>query len=339
MMKLCQPIFFKPNRVRRIYTGGRLFSDFFGDASEDGFYPEEWVASSTRALNLGSTDPYEGISMTEDGEYLSDLLESNKKELLGERSEMGVLVKMLDSAIRLPVQTHPDIPFSQKYFNSNHGKAESWVVLATREGACIYLGFKEKVSVEVFRDALNGGEEKLLPLLNRIPVKPGDVFFIPARAVHAIGPGCLILETQEPTDFTIQPEATCAGYALTDYEKYLGLDPDLAFTCFDMDFLTETAETRCRKTPIAKNGKEELITKADTPCFAVNRYTVEKGRAASLTPCAVYVVTEGEGRITGKDYSRKVKKGGYFFLPASAEGFLAESDGKMALVECLPPEN
>ena len=337
-MNLKQPIFFKPNRVRRIYTGGKLFSDFFGDASEDGFYPEEWVASSTHALNLGSTDPYEGISLTEDGVYFSDLLKTNRSELIGERDEMGLLVKMLDSAIRLPVQTHPDIPFSQKYFHSNHGKAESWVILATRENACIYLGFKERIDVATFRAALNAGEEALVPLLNRIPVKPGDVFFIPARAVHAIGPGCLLLETQEPTDFTIQPEATCADYVLTDYEKYLGLDPDIAFTCFDMDFLAEQAERRCRKTPIAVDGKEALITQEDTPCFAVNRITVKEGADAPLSTCAVYVVTEGEGRVTGEGYARALKKGDYFFLPHIADGISVESNTKMAVVQCLPPE-
>lgn len=51
-----KPIFFEKNRVFRVYTGGKLFADFFGDDSTDGNYPEEWVASSVHALNEGSTD-------------------------------------------------------------------------------------------------------------------------------------------------------------------------------------------------------------------------------------------------------------------------------------------
>jgi hypothetical protein len=57
-----KPIFFEKNRVFRVYTGGKLFSEFFGDDSEDSFYPEEWICSSTKALNEGSTDEFEGVS-------------------------------------------------------------------------------------------------------------------------------------------------------------------------------------------------------------------------------------------------------------------------------------
>ena len=57
-----KPIFFEKNRVFRVYLGGKLFSDFFGDNSEDSFYPEEWICSSTKALNEGSTDEFEGLS-------------------------------------------------------------------------------------------------------------------------------------------------------------------------------------------------------------------------------------------------------------------------------------
>ena len=53
---ISRPIFFEKNRVARVYTGGRLFDDFLGDGSTDGFYPEEWIASGVRALNKGSTD-------------------------------------------------------------------------------------------------------------------------------------------------------------------------------------------------------------------------------------------------------------------------------------------
>lgn len=330
-----KPIFFKPNRVRRIYTGGKLFSEFFGDNSEDGFFPEEWVCSVTKALNSGSTDEYEGISVTEDGEYFSDLIENHSEELLGKRSELGVLVKILDSAIRLPVQTHPDRDFSMRHFGSTHGKAESWVVLETRENACIYFGFKKEVSKEVFRKALENGEEELLPLLNRIPVKPGDVFFIPARAVHAIGAGCLILETQEPTDFTIQPEATCGDYVLNDFEKYLGLSPEDAFDCFDMGFLANEAAACSRTCP---KGEKALITEKDTPCFSVNRYTLENEESERLSGAAIYVVTSGNGEIISEDHSRKLKKGDYFFMPhCASEKYFLKTAEEMQVVQCLPP--
>ena len=73
-------------------------------------------------------------------------------------------------------------------------------------------------------------------LLNRIPVKTGDVYFIPAKAVHAIGAGCLILEVQEPTDFTIQPERWCGDYHLNDNEMYIGLSKEDALGVFDYSY-------------------------------------------------------------------------------------------------------
>ena len=134
------PVFFEKNRVFRVYLGGKLFSDFFGDNSEDGFYPEEWICSSTKALNEGSTDEFEGLSTIKGTNiHFNELLEEQKELMLGNRNGLDVLVKALDSAIRLPVQAHPDKEFSRKNFNSEFGKAESWLVLGAREDACIFI--------------------------------------------------------------------------------------------------------------------------------------------------------------------------------------------------------
>ena len=67
-----RPIFFERNRVFRIYKGGLLFHDFFGDEAKDGNYPEEWVASSVRAMNLDSTNEKEGISKIKGTELYLD---------------------------------------------------------------------------------------------------------------------------------------------------------------------------------------------------------------------------------------------------------------------------
>ena len=112
---LTAPIFFEQNRVGRVYTGGALFADFFGDNSVDGFEPEEWVASSVKALNKISKGPKEGVSKIKGSDiYFDELLENNRSELLGDRNEFGVLTKVLDSAVRLPVQAHPNKEYSKK---------------------------------------------------------------------------------------------------------------------------------------------------------------------------------------------------------------------------------
>ncbi len=343
-----QPVFFEKNRVFRVYTGGKLFAEFFGDNSEDSFYPEEWICSSTKALNEGSTDEFEGLSTIKGTNIHFDELISEQKELmLGNRNGLDVLVKALDSAIRLPVQAHPDKAFSRENFNSDFGKAESWLVLGAREDACIYFGFKDGVTPEAFKQAVEKSETDKTAmeiLLNKIPVKPGDVYFIPAKAVHAIGYGCLILEVQEPTDFTIQPERWCGDYKLSDNQMYIGLDKETALSVFDYSYNLEKVLTACKKTPtvIYENEgckKECLIGKADTPCFGVERYIVTGGETENLLGPCVYVVTEGEGTLTGESYEKSLKKGDYFFMPFSCNNqYKVKSQSNLTLAVCLPPE-
>ncbi len=344
-----KPVFFEKNRVFRVYLGGKLFSTFFGDDSTDTFYPEEWICSSTKALNEGSTDEFEGLSVVKGTDiHFNELIEKEKELMLGDRNSLDVLVKGLDAAIRLPVQAHPDKPFSRKYFNSEFGKAESWLVLDKREGGCVYFGFKDGVTREDFEKAVNDAEtdkDAMERLLNKIPVEVGDVFFVPAKAIHAIGAGCLMLEVQEPTDFTIQPERYCGDYKLSDHEMYLTLDKDVALDVFDYSFGIEDVKSKCKKTPVTvsfENGckKDELITKADTPCFSLLRYTIENGgKTEKLASPCIYVVTDGSGVLKTDGYEKEIKKGDYFFMPYSCNGTIfAETDKNLTIAACFPPE-
>lgn len=334
-----KPLFFNKNRVRRIYTGGAQFAEFCGDDSKEGYYPEEWVCSSVRALNEGSTDEKEGISQLTTGEYFDDLLKNHSPELLGpNQKELGVLVKLLDSSIRLPLQVHPDKAFSRKYFSCEYGKTESWIILGTGKDACIYFGFSENVTKEQLMAAFDADEETLLKLVNKIDVKVGDVFLIRGKAVHAIGKNCLLLEVQEPTDFTIQPENTCGEYVLSDREKYLGLTPEEAFDCFDLELvgLEKTlASATCKK--IVEENREKLISFSDTPCFEVVRYNLNN-TPVSLNGPSIYVVTDGEAEICWGNNCKTVKQGEYFFVPYLMDKKITvASKIKATVIECVPP--
>lgn len=340
------PIFFEKNRVGRVYTGGALFADFFGDDSTDGFEPEEWVASSVKAINKVSKGEKEGVSQIRGTDvYFDELLREYASDLLGDRTEFGVLTKVLDSAIRLPVQAHPDKAFSRKHFNSDYGKAESWIVLGCREGACLYFGFNKPYTAEEFKSAVAASlddKQAMERLLNKIPVQPGDVFFVPAKMAHAIGRGCLILEVQEPTDFTIQPEYYCGDYRLNDQEMYIGLDADTAIDVFDFSVWGDEAIAKGRKRPkvlYEKDGvtAEALITYEDTPCFAVERYSVRESRVVLNQKPAVYMITEGEGTVLSNGKEQAVCRGDYFFLPHSAYETKLKTQGSVTVVACLPP--
>lgn len=333
-----QPIFFEKNRVARVYTGGRLFSKFFGDNSKDGFFPEEWVASTVHALNEGSTDEYEGISKIAGTDlYLNDAISKYKTEMLGNRQDIGILTKILDSAIRLPVQAHPDKEFSSKYFNSKYGKEECWLILATRPRAKIYYGFKDGVTLEDFEKAIDeseNGSNAMEELLCSIDVKVGDVIYIPAKMVHAIGYGCLLLEVQEPTDFTIQPERFCGEYKLSDKEMYIGLSRENALECFDID---KRYPVPLKPVIVAKTDGliiESLIGEEITESFKLRRITLNNGKICLAKKVAIYVVLEGEAEIFGNNYLKKIKKGDYFFMPAKAAGnFIISGAAKIA--ECF----
>lgn len=348
-MDFIRPIFFERNRVARVYTGGKLFADFFGDEPIDGYQPEEWVGSTVKALNEGSTDPTEGLSKVKGTDlHFADLLTKYPEQMLGDRKELDVLVKLLDSSIRLPVQCHPNRAYAEKYLNSSHGKAESWVILGTRENACIYYGFKDQVSREDFEKAVDASEhdqEAMSAFLNSIPVKAGDVYFIGAGMVHAIGAGCLILEVQEPTDFTIQPERMCGEYRLSDYQMYLGLSREIALDCFDFESYGDAAIVKGKKTPVILKESvdaclESLISYEDTPCFAVKRLTVSGKDVAGEDDTAIYVVTDGDGEICWNGQRAPLRKGDYFFIPHALKGqFSFSANSKLQLVICLPSKN
>lgn len=334
-----RPLFFERNRVGRVYTGGKLFAGFFGDAPQDGFEPEEWIASGVKAINKVQKGPKEGVSKVEGEElYFDDLLAQYPRELLGSDKKLRILVKALDSAIRLPAQAHPDKEFSRKYFDSEYGKTECWIILDTRPNAKIFFGFKDGVTEEDFRLAIEKSEtdpDAMEQLMEVIYPKKGEVYLVPARTVHAIGKGCLILEIQEPTDFTIQPERFCGDYRLNDHEMYLGLSKDVAVSCFDFCKAPEAKIEPEEKENYSEFKSELLIGPMHTDCFVINRMKLSGGSfTINLNDSyGIYIVTEGEGFLKGKDYERAIKKGDYFFMPACLMGSY-EISGNLEIVEC-----
>ncbi|MBO5746230.1 MAG: class I mannose-6-phosphate isomerase [Clostridia bacterium] len=334
-----EPIFFERNRVGRVYLGGKLFADFFGDEPIDGFKPEEWIASNVKAMNKIQESPKEGISKIKGFDiYFDELLNKYPEEMLGSKKNFRILVKALDSAIRLPAQAHPDKAFSKKYFKSGFGKTECWVILDTRPDAKIFLNFKDNITKELFEQAIEKSEydkNAMEELMLDITPKVGDVYLVPARTIHAIGKGCLILEIQEPTDFTIQPERLCGDYKLSDYEMYLGIPKEDAVTCFDFENKPEAQIVSTTVTDINGLKIESLINESHTDCFIINRITLSDSEYIPniIDSYAIYVVIDGSIEISNNEYRKTVKKGDYFFMPASQMSNYKFS-GNASIIEC-----
>ena len=334
-----EPIFFDRNRVGRVYKGGMLFSQFFGDEAVDGYLPEEWIASNVKAINKESFSLKEGVSRIKDSDkYFDELLKEYPLEMLGRNNNYRILVKVLDSAIRLPAQAHPDKEFSKKYFNSNFGKTECWIILATRSNAKIFFGFKDGVTLEDFEKAIDDSEfdkDAMERLMLEITPQVNDVYFVPAKTVHAIGEGCLILEVQEPTDFTIQPEYFCGEYKLSEQEMYIGLTRKEALKCFKFGAAPNAKLTPKIVEDLKDYTKESLVNAQNTDCFVINRITLKNGSyiANIDNSYAVYIVLDGNAIIKGENYCKKVQKGDYFFMPSYLMGKFTLS-GNAKLIEC-----
>ena len=191
--------------------------------------------------------PDEGLSklMTNEGIGLSlqKILLKDGPLILGKRhyekyrDNTAILCKYLDSAVRLPIQCHPDAETSQKLFNSPFGKTECWHIISTRkienEEPYILLGFKPGIDPVAFARAVSDQNiQDMINMLHKIPVHPGETYFVPGRMPHAIGPGVFMLEVQEPSDWVIQPENYCADIKLSNADMWGNLQPDEGLEVF-----------------------------------------------------------------------------------------------------------
>jgi len=225
--------------VWRCYRGGLLLERLLGEAAPaDGDRPEAWLASTTRAINgPHSQGPDEGLSRVrgercEPGPLLADVLPGG--------AHPGVLCKLLDTAMRLPIQCHPDRAMARAHFDSEHGKSEVWLVLGTREidgrAPHLLLGFGSGATREDFGEAVQRQDVAAMQaMLHRVPVAAGDAFLVPGRLPHAIGPGVLMLEVQEPTDWVVQPERMVGEVELADSDMWGPLAPEVALDVFDFE--------------------------------------------------------------------------------------------------------
>jgi mannose-6-phosphate isomerase len=122
------------------------------------------------------------------------------KESLTQFVKLSYLVKLLDTASVLSVQVHPDDHYAEIHENQK-GKNECWLILEVNDGAGIYLGFKPGITKDKLKNALVNKED-ISAMLNFIPVKRGDFFFVPAGTIHAIGAGITMVEVQQSSGVT-----------------------------------------------------------------------------------------------------------------------------------------
>lgn len=191
---ICYPIKTLPC-YKQMPWGGQALNEKYGKHSLFELTGESWEASSHRN---GQTRAAEGkyAGMTP-GELAAEF----GADFLGTRAaskEFPVLFKLIDSKGKLSVQVHPNDEYAKR--DNDNGKTEMWIVLDAEEGAGLWLGFKEPISREKFRECIE--KNTLAEVLNFAPCNAGDVFFLRPGLVHAIGEGLIIAEIQQSSDAT-----------------------------------------------------------------------------------------------------------------------------------------
>lgn len=360
--RIAYPISVEPERAWRLYLGGSLIDALHGKPNQaDTHFPEEWILSIVEARNAGRDVKGEGLNrLTEGGMTLKALVEAYPEEMLGKAhaarwgASTAVLLKVIDAAERLSVQVHPDRATALRLFGSPFGKTECWHILGGRntdgETAHVYAGFKPGVTREMWKDVFDRQDiPAMLNCLHKLAVQPGDTILIRGGLPHAIGNGCLLVEIQEPTDYTIRTERTNAqGEALPDVMCHQGIGFDAMFDCFHYDGKTEEAlraNTFVAPQPVHEDKeyrREILIGAQQTNCFMLERCTVfgQMPYVPGESFSGIYVLG-GKGEIICQNGQRiALEPGRQLFISAVCKPFeiKAQADTPLDLFVCAGPQ-
>ncbi|MFY1698827.1 class I mannose-6-phosphate isomerase [Solwaraspora sp. WMMA2101] len=282
--------------------------------------PEDWVGSVTTRFGLGPS----GLSTLSDGRLLADAIAADPHWWLGpQRADPGVLVKLLDAGQRLPLHVHPDRRFATAHLASPYGKTEAWVILSARPDAYVHLGFARDVSADELAGWVTGQQTgQMLAATNRVPVSAGDAILCPAGLPHAIGDGILLVEVQEPTDFSVLLEYEEFGLA----DGHLGLGYDLALGCVDRSRWTPQRLDQLR-------GGRQLLPEAADEFFTAHRLS---GGDRLRQGFSVLVAVAGEGSVAGEWDDLPVRQGDTLLVPYAAGPL--RLDGTVEVIRLAPPE-
>ena len=305
------PIKFKPRVKERIW-GGTAILERKGKAvsrlAKDKLYGESWDLSSVKGdISVVANGMLKGNN-------LEEIIEVYMGELVGEQNferyglEFPLLIKYLDCNDRLSVQVHPDDELAAERHDS-FGKTEAWYIAECKEGAAIYLGFKDSNTTrEEYISAV--AESRLESLLNRVEVHKGDIFFIPAGTVHALGAGIEVVEVQQTSDIT---------YRIYDWDRVdasgKGRELHTALAVDAIDFEAD-AELLHKKYDVAKGGEAKVI---ESPYFTMAIQDIDGKKSldrSMLDSFVVYICLEGSATISVDGVQESLDSGELVLVPA-----------------------
>ena len=283
-----------------LWGGNKLRTQFHKES------PAKRVAESWE-LSCHPDGPSIVASGPDAGLTFAAYLQKHGGGLLGKNcrrfSSFPLLIKFIDAKENLSVQVHPDDAYALRE-EGQYGKTEMWYVLDAAPGAVLYYGLNLPATKALIREKIRDGS--LMELLRPVRVKPGDVVFLQAGTLHAIGAGILVAEIQQNSNVT---------YRVFDYGRPRPLHVEKAL---------EVARLQPEEREIAPTGTpEHLPGFVRTPLaaceyFTVTRLKVEQTAALSAGPESFHslLCVEGEGVLESAQGGLPFRKGDSLFLPA-----------------------
>ncbi|WP_103326856.1 type I phosphomannose isomerase catalytic subunit [Bacteroidetes bacterium endosymbiont of Geopemphigus sp.] len=304
MQKNLYPLRFEPFFQYRIWGGDQL-RKLLKKPIPSGNIGESWEISDVQSYLSVVTNG----SLA--GRHLKELITLYKEELLGEKvyerfgNQFPLLIKFIDAHEKLSIQVHPDDKLAKQRHNS-FGKNEMWYIMHTEESAELIVGFKENISKENYRKLTSSEKEEVL---NKVKVQKGQVYYLPAGRIHAIGAGVLLVEIQQRSDIT---------YRIYDYNRkdkngqIRELHTELALDAIDFSLYNRY------DTPY--KIKENLFSKIiDTSYFKIKILSFHgkiKKKYEPKETFRVFIVVEGNLEIKTSTTTEKLKIGDTLLLPA-----------------------
>ena len=304
------PIKLNPIFKEIVWGGERLKSDY-GYESDLNNIAEAWVLTARNdGDNTVKNGEYAGQSFTE-------LIKKNP-QFLGKKgakyNEFPLLIKFIDAKSDLSIQVHPDDDYAREHENSL-GKTEAWYVLDCSEDAELIYGFNKEITKEEFENSIK--DNSFLNHVNKVKVKKGDIFFIEAGTLHAIGGGILLAEVQQNCNTTYR------GY---DYGRLVDGKPRELHIEKALDVTNTLPPTRSAEAEgnveniedakIQKLCSCEFFTMTSLELNGKYNYNCSDDSFLSV------LILEGSGSITVDNTAVSVKKGDSIFIPANSGNVL-----------------
>lgn len=295
-----EPIFLQPIFQERIWGGTKL-RDLFGYDIPNDHTGECWAVSAhPNGQSVVKNGPYQGMK-------LGDLWTSHPELFRSSSKVFPLLTKILDASDDLSVQVHPDDEYAGKYENGELGKTECWYIVDAEPGAVIIYGHEAKTKEELVSMIENGEWDRFL---TKVPVKPGDFFYVPSGTLHALGKGIVVLETQQSSDTT---------YRVYDYDRR---DKDGNTRELHMEKAIDVTTVPQAYEPISyvttQRGGLTVTSFVSNSFFTVEKWNVsgEETEVAANEKYTIFSVLAGNGKLTAGGQSYDLAKGEHFILPA-----------------------